>query len=99
MNNLKPQQKELLEAIDCDDLSRVKHLVKREGISPNFGLNGYIETNPICYASLKNNVDIAFWLIDESGAEINEEIARFVTLVIGDISTSNHIYRKLREKK
>ena len=53
MNNLKPQQKELLEAIDCDDLSRVKHLVKREGISPNFGLNGYIETNPILLRFLK----------------------------------------------
>ncbi|MEM7174285.1 MAG: hypothetical protein AAF380_03470 [Bacteroidota bacterium] len=101
MNAWKPTigQKDLLDAISDRDIERVKYLVKKRGVDPNFGYDVYIDKNPIVFASLMDPFDIAAWLIDEGGAEITNDVARFVTNVVGNVSVSNHIHKTLQRVK
>ena len=92
MNPINSEQKQLLEAIRFGDLPRVKFLVQEKEINPNFGYDIWIENNPIVVAALKDQFDIAVWLLTDGGVILKPEVTDFVTLVVGNISISNYIY-------
>lgn len=91
MEKLTDPQKELLEAIRACDLSRVKFLIQKKKISPNFGYEASIMDNPIVVASLKDDFTMAVWLIEEGNAVVTDDVKRFVINVVENISVANYI--------
>ena len=96
--SITPTQKELMEAIDRNDLEEVKRIVG-EGCNPNFETEDGIAHSPIYLAILKGNLDMVLWLIDEGGVNINEKTLHWALVVVGNPSISRVISDILEKKK
>ena len=96
--SITPPQKELMEAIDREDVEEVKRIIG-EGCDPNFETEDGIAHSPIYLAILRGNLDMVLWLIDKGGVKISEKTLHWALVVVGNPSISRVISERLEKKK
>lgn len=95
---LTAKQKKLLDNIEQGNLAEVKKMIQ-SGCSPNFLTGASIAASPLYVAALMGHYEIARFLIDEGGAEIEERMVSFVTLGMGQLSIGNLIAQRLIKRQ